>query len=280
MSETAARPFDAAVSGSADAAQSYRRLVLLLFRLSVLKQRKFAEIARLLGSTRGLRCLDIGSDNGVISYLLRRRGGNWSSSDLAPEAVEAIRAMVERDVFVQSPEALPFQNGELDRVVVIDALEHIADDARFAAEIARACKPGAEVIFNVPFLKHSLLRSFRVAIGQTDEAHGHLRHGYTIESLERALGPRFEPIEWRTYSRFFSEAIDTLLTWGIRKLKSGAQHKNAKGTFITGNDLKKYRKLLYMYAAVYPAFWFFGQLDRLLAFRSGYMLIAKFRVKP
>ena len=50
------------------------------------------------GPTDGLRCLDLGSDNGVVSLLLRRRGGRWASADLAPEAVESIRALVETDV--------------------------------------------------------------------------------------------------------------------------------------------------------------------------------------
>ena len=45
---------------------------LRLFRKSVLKQRKLREIHGLLGPTEGLRCLDLGSDNGVVSLLLRR----------------------------------------------------------------------------------------------------------------------------------------------------------------------------------------------------------------
>ena len=36
-------------------------------RQSALKRRKLAEITRLLGPTAGLRCLDLGADNGVVS---------------------------------------------------------------------------------------------------------------------------------------------------------------------------------------------------------------------
>ena len=36
---------------------------LLIYRKSVLKQKKFREIATLLGPTERLHCLDIGGDN-------------------------------------------------------------------------------------------------------------------------------------------------------------------------------------------------------------------------
>lgn len=55
---------------------------LRLFNKSVLKQRKLREIVDMLGPVDGQHCLDIGGDNGVISYLLRQRGGAWKSADL------------------------------------------------------------------------------------------------------------------------------------------------------------------------------------------------------
>ena len=42
---------------------------VLLFRKSILKKDKFKQILKVLGPTDGLHCLDIGSDNGVFSYL-------------------------------------------------------------------------------------------------------------------------------------------------------------------------------------------------------------------
>ncbi len=65
-----------------------------LFNRSVLKQRKYQEITALLGPTDLLDCLDIGSDNGVISYLLRQRGGTWQSADLDKQSVRAIQELV------------------------------------------------------------------------------------------------------------------------------------------------------------------------------------------
>ena len=86
---------------------------LALFRRSILKQRKLAEIAAMLGPTEGLRCLDLGSDNGVVSLLLRERGGDWASADLTEEAVSAIRDLVGTDVHRCDGGHLPFADAEL-----------------------------------------------------------------------------------------------------------------------------------------------------------------------
>lgn len=248
---------------------------LKLFEKSVLKQRKYREIVRLLGPTAGLRCLDIGADNGVISLLLRNRGGNWASADLDERSVASIRELVGTDVHRIDGGRTPFADEEFDRVVVVDFLEHIADDEAFMREMARILKPDGEIILNVPHKKDSLLRRFRQAIGQTDVKHGHLRPGYTAAELRRVAGPNFVLRDPHTYSRFFSEFIDTLITFWVSMLKRGGKEESAKGTFVTGRDLNQYRSMFRAYSIVYPIVWFFAKLDNLLFFRDGYMLIAK-----
>ena len=61
----------------------------------------------------GLRCLDLGSDNGVVSLLLRRRGGRWASADLTAEAVASIRELVETDVHLVTAARLPFADARV-----------------------------------------------------------------------------------------------------------------------------------------------------------------------
>ncbi len=253
-----------------------RDWALRLFRKSVLKQRKLAELVRLLGPTDDLRCLDLGSDNGVVSLLLRERGGSWASGDLTEEAVASIRELVETDVHRVEPGRLPFPDRSFDRVAVVDMLEHVVDEAAFASEIARISKPGGRLVVNTPHLKRTLLRRLRHTIGQTDEKHGHLRPGYTEGRLAELFGPAFTLESRRTYSRFFSELVDTALNWGVERLgKKGS----AKGMVVTRSDVARHERMFRAYSAIYPFVWALSRLDAVVP-ASGYMLIAGFRRNP
>ncbi len=243
---------------------------LQLFRKSVLKQCKLAEIEAQLGATAGRRCLDLGSDNGVISLLLRRRGGEWASADLTDEAVTSIRSLVERDVHLFDGRRLPFADASFDSVVVVDMLEHVPDDAALAVELARVTRPGGQLVINTPHLKRTLLRRLRHALGQTDAKHGHLRPGYTPDDLRRLFGAAFELRAPRTYSRFFSELVDTAINFAVER---AGKRGSAKGMVVTGDDLARNRKLFRLYALVYPFVWALTRLDALVP-TSGYMLIA------
>jgi SAM-dependent methyltransferase len=250
---------------------------ILLYRKSVLKQTKFREITTLLGPTEDLHCLDIGGDNGVVSYLLRRQGGKWKSADLDEKAVRAIRDLVHDAVFQIDGEKTPFKDNEFDRVIIVDFLEHIRTDADFARELFRILKPGGELIVNVPYAKNSFLRTLRHVIGETDEKHGHVRPGYTLETLTHLLRDRFTISSWTTYSKFFSESIDILLNFGYGLLKSG-QSVSSKGLIVTAQDFASNRKIFVFYSCTYPLLWLVAKLDGILFWTSGYMLIAKARV--
>jgi ubiquinone/menaquinone biosynthesis C-methylase UbiE len=250
-----------------------RDWALALFRRSLLKQRKLAEILALLGPSHGLRCLDLGSDNGVVSLLLREQGGEWSSGDLTSEAVASIRSLVGGEAHLVQGDRLPFPDHSVDRVVVVDMLEHVADEAAFVLELARVIRPGGRLVVNTPHLKRTTLRRLRRALGQTDQKHGHLRPGYSVARLRELLAPHFELERQRTYSRFFSEALDTALNWGMERL---GKKSSAKGMVVTRDDLARHRRLLRVYSALYPLAWIMTRLD-LLVPASGYMLIVSAR---
>lgn len=265
------------------AADSGAEWALRLFDRSVLKQEKYRRISDLLEDPAGRRNLDIGADNGVISLLLRRRGGEWASADLDPRAVASIRELVREDVHQLEGARTPFPDGAFDQVVVVDYLEHIPDDDVFAAELARIVRPGGSVIVNVPHLKpRSLVNRLRHRIGLTDEWHGHVRPGYREEDLRRLLGQAFEVERVVTYSGTFSELVDTLLN-GANELRRGrarGTRATRKGTVVTQADLRARQKEFRLLSALYPVLWAVARLDRLLLGQSGYKLILRARRLP
>jgi SAM-dependent methyltransferase len=248
---------------------------LALFRKSVLKQAKLRQILELLQDPAGKRNLDIGADNGVISYLLRQRGGTWASADLDERAVASIRQLVQTEVYRLDGARLPFADRTFDQVVVVDYLEHIEDDRGFARELARVLVPGGRAVVNTPHLQpNSPLNRVRHRIGLTDEWHGHLRPGYTVQSLTDILGPRFRIERAVTYSRFGSELVDTTLN-GLyeimRRRKGGAP--SSKGSVITQSDVRRNRAQFRVLSLLYPFFRLAAATDALLPWQPGHKLI-------
>jgi len=259
---------------SANAATEW---ALALFRRSVLKQEKYRQIERLLGPVEGKVCLDIGADNGVISLLLRQKGGEWHSADLDEASVTAIRGLVRDNVYRLDGGPTPFPDRMFDVVVIVDYLEHIEGDRAFAAELGRILKPGGVLIVNVPhFQPRLLLNRVRPRLGLTDERHGHVRPGYTLEGLRQLLGDQFTVVASHAYSKLFAEAVDTFLNGGLELLRwlKGRRGRSAKGQLFTQSDWERHRKELRLLSILHPLFWLCVRLDRLLP-GQGYKLIVK-----
>ncbi len=248
---------------------------LKLFAKSPLKQRKLEMIAAYLPDLAGKVCLDIGSDNGVISLLLRRRGGHWHSADLIAETVASIQGLVGDRVVQIDGQTLPFETAYFDLVVIVDLLEHIETDREFIAELYRCIKPGGALVINVPDPKEGWFRRLRFAFGQTDLAHGHIRPGYSSAALRELLGAKFTVQAERTYARFFSELIDFTITAALDFLQKGKRGK--KGTVVTKDDLNKQRKMFKLYSLIYPFMATAMFLDRCSFFLRGNMRIAQAR---
>jgi SAM-dependent methyltransferase len=252
-----------------------------LFNRSVLKQAKYRRILELLEEPAGKTSLDIGADNGVISYLLRQRGGRWYSADLDTGAVESIRQLVHDQVYQLDGSATPFPDHTFDQIVIVDYLEHIADDRAFVRELVRILKPGGRVIINVPHLKpRSLLNRFRHRIGLTDEWHGHLRPGYTLEGLRSLLGPDFVVEQAITYSRAFSELVDTALngTFEFIRRRKPRVLSSTKGTVVTRGDIQSHKREFQLLSLAYPLLWTIARMDALLPLQAGYKLIVRARL--
>lgn len=223
----------------------------------------------------GKELVDIGGDSGVISYKLRELGGTWTSIDLIDVAVESIRSVVGERVFKLEEGKLPLADNSMDYVLIVDMLEHLEDDAGFLRETSRVLRKDGELILNVPNPKEGALRRFRFWIGQTDEAHGHLRPGYTLEQLGELLAPAFEIIESSSYSRLFTQLVDTVINAGLSILKAGKG--GAKGKLVTAHTFQQSKKNTFLLTVLGPVFSIALLLDALFPLTHGGMLIVRAR---
>ncbi len=116
-----------------------------------------------LGLRAGERVLDMGCGAGRHAFEMYRRGADVVALDqdadelatvsewfAAMHAEGSVPAGAEADVKQGDALALPYPDGEFDRVVAAEVLEHIPDDGTAIAELARVLRPGGTMAVTVP----------------------------------------------------------------------------------------------------------------------------------
>jgi hypothetical protein len=107
-----------------------------------------------------------------------------------------------------------------------------------------------------------------------------VRPGYTATELGALLGPSFTLDRTITYSRAFSELVDTALNGLYVRMEKKKGPASRKGTVVTQNDMRKHRKQFLLLSTLYPVLWLVAKLDALLWFQPGYKLIVQARRRP
>ena len=116
-----------------------------------------------LGLSPGERVLDMGCGAGRHAFEMYRRGADVIAFDQDADELAAVRELfaamrdegevpvgAEADVKEGDALALPFADGEFDRVVAAEVLEHIPADVQALAELTRVLRPGGTMALTVP----------------------------------------------------------------------------------------------------------------------------------
>jgi SAM-dependent methyltransferase len=116
-----------------------------------------------LGLRAGERVLDMGCGSGRHAFEAYRRGADVIAFDQDADELAGVRevfaamheagevpAGAQADVKQGDALGLPFADGEFDRIVAAEVLEHVPDDAAAVAELARVLRPGGTIAVTVP----------------------------------------------------------------------------------------------------------------------------------
>jgi len=205
-----------------------------------------------LTAEAGQEILDAGCGPGVNSITLSRRGLRVTAIDEDPEkleTLEVLRQLLAPDMKLKRADVcrLPFEESSFDKVLCSEVLEHIEDDHGAVSEFARVLRPGGLLVVTVP--------SEASIVHEYEDAFGHVRPGYSSESLQSLLTSqgltvlrcdsylhsRFGQWAWQVNRRLFQSKVLTVLTF-------------------------------------YPLFWISALLDRLLSSQRpglGHMAVAR-----
>jgi SAM-dependent methyltransferase len=128
------------------------------------------------------RVLDVGCGAGSIAKAVKRErpdlevmGCDLSESALANARVDAEGV----DFRLATAERLPFEDGTLDFVWIIDVLEHVDDPERVLREVARVLKPGGG--FHIVLPLEGQPRTLYRLVGTGTRWKAKVRHGGHIQ---------------------------------------------------------------------------------------------------
>jgi SAM-dependent methyltransferase len=253
-----------------------------MFSRTLKKKLRLRTLHRVLGDLTGQTCLLVtcGDNNGAINYLLRELGGRWYWADCETVSLAEMRALLGDDVQHVDPRRLPYSDGQFDCVVTIDVHEHVREPESFMQEIRRVLRPGGRAIVTVPGGDpRRLANRLKAVMGMHRQEYGHLRDGFSVGELEALMrSSRLEPRRAVTFSRFFTELIELAINYAyVKKLSKAGSAAVPTGTIApaTAAQLQSVGTSYRLYAAVYPLVWLFTQLDRLLFFRPGYVVLVE-----
>jgi SAM-dependent methyltransferase len=248
---------------------------LEMFRFSLKKRQKLELLLELLGPLDHERCLLItcGDNPGSLNYHLRVAGGDWKWLELEASSIPQMEALLGEEVHHGRPDELPFADGTFDRVVVVDAHEHLDAVDALNREIARVLAREGAAIVTTPNGDTTLpLARLKRVIGMGPAVYGHRVQGYTAQELgEMMLAVGLRPVAVGAYARFFTELAELAINFGYVKLIGRKRVKQSAGEIAprTAADLKAAGRSYQIYRRVYPLIRAFASLDRFVR-RGGY----------
>lgn len=97
--------------------------------------------------------LDAGGGTGRVAEALRDYASHIVVGDLSLGMLRQARKIGDLSLACTRSESLPFLDGTFERVIMIDALHHVYDQAVTSAELWRVLQPGGRILILEPDIR-------------------------------------------------------------------------------------------------------------------------------
>jgi SAM-dependent methyltransferase len=256
-----------------------------MYRKSLKKQQKVVLLSKLMGPSKGKRCLLISGhdNNGAMNYEFRAAGGTWTWGQVYDDGIAEMAEFLGDPVAHIDINKFPWPDNSFDVLIMIDVHEHFADLSVLNHEIARVVAPNGIAIVTTPSGDTRLPVAFlKRHVGMGPEIYGHVVQGYTASQLRQMMSSvGLKPVDWGGYSRFFTEFAELAINLAYVKilLKKKEHPQVMQGTIAPTNkkEMKAVQKEMRMYSFIYPFMYGFSLLDKLIPGRGGYAVAVSAR---
>ncbi len=121
-------------------------------------------LSGLAGLPAAGRLLDAAGGTGRVSRGLAGRVPHIALADLSLKMAQQAGEQGALEAVCAPAESLPFSSGSFERVIMVDAFHHVADQRQTAAELWRVLKPGGRIVVQEPDIHLPVVKA--IALGE------------------------------------------------------------------------------------------------------------------
>lgn len=107
--------------------------------------------------------LDVGGGTGRVAQFFHGKASQVVVADLSFEMLKQASQKTELVTIGSQSEKLPFPDHYFERIIIVDALHHVYDQAQTAGELWRVLSPGGRLVIEEPNVRKGVVKLIALA---------------------------------------------------------------------------------------------------------------------